>query len=227
MTWLGYVVIGALVFAGIIGFKRGLIREIVSTLFVILTIAAAWFINPYVNEFLKESTPLYQTVHNTCTKFVDSKMDEVSVTAQSELLNTLNLPDFLKNKITESDTAENYRYLAADTFTEYLSEYLAVSVINGLSFGISYLLATILIRVATYALDILARLPVINGANRIAGAAVGLAKGVIYLWIVLLIATVLCSTQLGETILEMVNRDVFLSFVYEKNIFIRIFMNIF
>ena len=205
MTWLGYVVIGALVFAGIIGFKRGLIREIVSTLFVILTIAAAWFINPYV----------------------DSKMDEVSVTAQNELLNTLNLPDFLKNKIAESDTAENYRYLAADTFTEYLSEYLAVSVINGLSFGISYLLATILIRVATYALDILARLPVINGANRIAGAAVGLAKGVIYLWIVLLIATVLCSTQLGETILEMVNRDIFLSFVYEKNIFIRIFMNIF
>ena len=98
--------------------------------------------------------------------------------------------------------------------------------VNGLSYGISFLLATILIRVASYALDILARLPIISGVNRIAGAFVGGAKGLIYLWLALFIVTVLCSTQFGEMILQMVEQDVFLSFIYERNIFIRIFMNI-
>ena len=136
------------------------------------------------------------------------------------------LPDFLKSSIKENNTAETYQYLAVDTFVEYLSGTLAMLAVNGLSYGISFLLATILIRVASYALDILARLPIISGVNRIAGAFVGGAKGLIYLWLALFIVTVLCSTQFGEMILQMVEQDVFLSFIYERNIFIRIFMNI-
>lgn len=229
MTWLGYVVMGGLLFACFRGFKRGFIKEVVAALFVVLSIAVSWFINPYVNDFLKESTPVYTTIQNTCAEFVDSKKEEINAAGQevqTSLLDALALPDFLKSSIKENNTAETYQYLAVDTFVEYLSGTLAMLAVNGLSYGISFLLATILIRVASYALDILARLPIISGVNRIAGAFVGGAKGLIYLWLALFIVTVLCSTQFGEMILQMVEQDVFLSFIYERNIFIRIFMNI-
>ena len=51
LTWLGIVVIAFLVLAGYRGFRRGFVREVVSFFFVFLAIAAAWAINPYVNEF--------------------------------------------------------------------------------------------------------------------------------------------------------------------------------
>ena len=69
----------------------------------------------------------------------------------------------------ENNTARTYTYLAAESFGEYVSGYLAEAVVNGLSFVISYILAALIIRVLTFALDILARLPVIHGVNRIAG----------------------------------------------------------
>lgn len=60
MTWLGIVVAGILLLTAYKGFRRGFIREIVSFFFVFLALAVSWAINPYVNEFFMENTPVYE-----------------------------------------------------------------------------------------------------------------------------------------------------------------------
>lgn len=60
LTWLGIVVIGILLLNGYRGYKRGFVREVVSFFFVFLALAAAWAINPYVNDFFMETTPVYE-----------------------------------------------------------------------------------------------------------------------------------------------------------------------
>lgn len=59
LTWLGIVVAGILLLTAYKGFRRGFIREIVSFFFVFLALAVSWAINPYVNEFFMENTPVY------------------------------------------------------------------------------------------------------------------------------------------------------------------------
>lgn len=229
ITWLGIAATGILVLSGLFGFRRGFVREAVTMFFWVLSIVLVWFMNPYVNNFLKENTPLYEIVQNSTRDYVESKLEgntAMEEQGQSSLLESLGLPTFLTEEIKENNNAAVYQYLAVNTFVDYVSDYLALAAINGVSFLVSLLLATLLIRMLTYALDIIARLPVINGINKSAGALVGIVKGVLFIWIILLVMTIFCNTEVGCRGLELVERDVLLKWLYERNVFVNIFMNI-
>lgn len=229
-TWLGVAVALFLAFSCYIGYRRGFIKEAVSAFCLILSVAAVWMINPYVKQFIRENTPIYESVESYCHDFVEEKTEDVGVMAaeqQKSFINSLGLPDFLTQAIEENNTAEGYRYLAVDNFIDYTAEYLTEMVINGVSFLISFILSTLLIRMLTWALNLIARLPVINGVNRLAGALTGVVKAVAFVWIAFLILTIFCSTKAGEAGLKLIEQDSMLSFLYEKNIFMKIFMSIF
>ena len=232
MSWTlpGLVVLGVILLFGWFGFRRGFVKEIVSAVFIALAIAVVWLINPYVNQFLKENTPLYETVREGAEEYVQEKLGGNTAPGsheQSELIDALGLPEFMTSGLENNNNIEVYRYLTANTFSEYVADYLAVAVTNGVSFLLSFVLATLLIRMVTYALNIIARLPVLNGINRLAGCAVGLAKGLLFVWIALLVITIFCNTEVGRQCLALVEKDSVLSFLYEKDIFIDVFMNIF
>lgn len=230
VTWLGLGMIGILAIFGWFGYRRGFIREVMSMFFVVLSIALVWFINPYVNDFMRDHTPLYAFVQDSSREFVEAQLDgKVSVGQQEQksLIENLGLPAFLTEGLTENNNAAVYEYLAVSTFTDYVSDYIAVAVVNGVSFLLSFLLATLLIRMITYALDIIARLPIINGVNKIAGVLVGTLKGLIFIWIALLILTVFCNTETGRQGLELIEKDHIANFLYERDIFVKIFMSVF
>lgn len=229
-TWMGIAAVGVIFAACIIGYHRGFVKEVVSTFFVILSFVLVWLINPYMNNFLRENTPLYGRIQESCRDFVQSETENengIGEAEQIELVEKMNLPELLKKSIIENNTAEVYRYLAVNTFTDYVSDSVALMVVNGVSFVLSFLATTILIRTVTFALDILSKLPVINGANKVTGAFVGGIKCVVFIWVVLLVITLMCNTEIGKRGMELIQKDVFLNLLYNQNIFVKIFMNIF
>lgn len=230
LTWLGITVLIFLVFACYRGYKRGLIKEVVSLLCVFLSMAIVWFINPYVNEFIRENTSVYETVQESCLQFVQEKEADAQQSAygtQSDIIKSIGLPELLTDGLTQNNTAEVYQYLAVDTFSDYIVKYLAQMAVNGISFLISFVLATLLIKSITWMVDLVAKLPVIKGANKIAGALFGAAKYVIVVWILFLILTILCNTQVGSVCLDAVKQDYILSWLYDHDVLIRIFMDVF
>lgn len=229
-TWLGIAAAVFVAFSCYMGFRRGFVREVVSMFCVVLSIAIVWFINPYVNEFICENTPVYESIQESCRNMVESKEDKdlnPDRTQQNSILESLNLPGFLVDDLEANNTAEMYRYLAVETFTDYVSGYLAKVAVNGISFLVSFVLATILIRMVTWALNLIARLPIIKGANKLAGGVLGAVKAVLFIWVAFLVLTILCNTEIGKTGLEMIEKDVILNWLYERDIFIEVFMSIF
>ena len=230
-TWLGITAV--IIFAGALanGYRRGFVKEVVSTLFVLLSFVIVWVINPYVNDFVRENTHIYEMIQEKSQEFVASAAGESSSSLdqsqQDELVRNMNLPRLLQDGIAENNTGEAYKHMAVSTFGDYVSGYLANVAVNSLSFVISYILATLLIRMITYALNILARLPVIRGINKLAGAGVGGIKCILFLWIAMLILTIFCNTEFGQQGLKLIDDDTILSFLYEHNIFIKAFTGIF
>lgn len=230
LTWLGIAVLVFMVLACYIGYRRGFIKEVVSMFFLLLTVAIVWIINPYINQFVKENTPVYSLIQENCRELISTEAEEKQVIdsdGQKDLIENLSLPDFLKEDLKENNTAAIYKYLSVDSFTDYVAEYIACTVVNGITFLISFAFSTVLIRIATYALDIIAKLPIINGANKAAGAILGLVKCLIFVWLAFLILTILCNTEIGKTGLALIEKDKFLNWIYENNIFVKVFMNIF
>ena len=231
MTWLGIVVAGILLLTAYKGFRRGFIREIVSFFFVFLSLAVSWAINPYVNEFFMENTPVYEKIQESCQSFVESqKKQELTspgTEEQTGFIEGLELPELLQKGLESNNTAEVYTYLAVDSFGEYISEALARMIVNGLSFFVSYLLASVILRLGTWVLNLLAGLPVLKSANKLAGGLVGAVKGVLFVWIAFLVMTILCSTSIGKEALALIEKDAFLNVLYEYDIFVNVFMSIF
>ena len=229
VTWLGIVVLAILILSIWRGYSRGFIKEIVSFFFVFLSLSLAWAINPYINEFLVQKTPIYNTIQETCTNFVQSQGEEKAeyeTDSTGDLIDGLKLPDLLRKNLEENNNAETYAALSVDTMTEYVSGYLARTVINGLSYVLAYILSTIMIRLIVYVLNLIAGLPVLKTANKLTGGAVGFLKGIVFIWIAFLVLTVLCSTEIGKTALELIEKDTLLSALYQYDPLVRIFSKI-
>ena len=216
LTWAGVIAVLFLALACVRGYKRGLIREIVSLICVFLSMSLVWFVNPYVNQFIRETTSVYEKVENSCQEFVEKKYNEQTSSGEGQeaFINEMNLPDLLSNGLSRNNNSDIYQYLAR-------------MAVNGISFLISLLMATILVRSVTWMLNLISRLPVIHGMNKIAGAFLGAAKFLIVIWILFLALTIICNTELGETALQIIKKDYILSYLYDQDILIKIFMNIF
>lgn len=229
-TWLGIVVLALIIFACASGFRRGFVKEIVSAFFMIISFLLVWVINPYVNTFVREYTPVYNIVQSNCQELVmeqTGSQKALDKEEQTQIMEKMELPDILKTSLMENNTAETYRYLAVSTFAEYIADSLAVMIVNGISFLLSFIISAIVIRLLSYILNVLTNLPVINGVNKIAGGAVGGAKCIIFIWIGFLILTLLCDTTIGKQGMTLVEQDTVLNFLYNQNIFVKVFMSIF
>ena len=229
LTWFGIVILLILILFIWMGYRRGFIREIVSFFFVFLSLSLAWAINPYINDFLISETPVYSTIQETCTDFVQKQSSDLEneMESSSQFIDGLNLPEILRKNIEKNNNTENYAELSVNTLTEYVSGYLARTIVNGLSYVLAYILATIGIRIVVYILNLIAGLPILKTANKLTGGLVGFVKGLVFIWILFLILTVLCSTEIGKTSLEMIEKDSLLSVIYQYDPLIQIFTKIF
>ena len=52
-TWLGLAVLVLLAFSMVDGYRHGFVKEVVSALLVLISVALVWLINPYVNQFIR------------------------------------------------------------------------------------------------------------------------------------------------------------------------------
>lgn len=229
-TWLGIAVLALIAAACIMGFRKGFVKEIVSVFFMLISFLLVWAVNPYVNTFVKEYTPVYDIIQDKCQTLVSEQIGNkktLDKEEQNQVMENMELPDLLKNALVENNTAETYRYLAVSTFTEYISDSLAVMAVNGISFLISFVFSAAVIKLLGFILNVLTKLPVINGINKIAGAAVGGIKCIIFIWIAFLVLTLLCNTTLGQQGMALIQQDAFLNFLYSQNVFVKVFMSVF
>ncbi len=238
MTWLGIIVIAFMVLLCFIGYRRGFVREIFSLLYIVLTVILVGIINPYVSDFLKEYTPIYTAVENQCSKTISKQItsgesseetaeDASEESLQTSVIQSLFLPSSVKDDMEDNNTAEGYDYLMVDSFTGYISSYLSNIIVNGISYVVSFIIIYLLLHLLAFAINSVAQLPGLRIINRLGGGLVGLLKGVLVIWIVFLVLTILYNTEIGEQALQMIDRDFVLSFLYENDILIDIVLNIF
>ena len=123
LTWFGIVILLILILFIWMGYRRGFIREIVSFFFVFLSLSLAWAINPYINDFLISETPVYSTIQETCTDFVQKQSSDLEneMESSSQFIDGLNLPEILRKNIEKNNNTENYAELSVNTLTEYVS----------------------------------------------------------------------------------------------------------
>lgn len=188
MNGLTIAVIAILIALVISGYQKGFIKKIVGLVSWAVTLILVVLLAPYVAEFLRENTGLYETFR---TGLMNS---------DAEMLQMLEVIG-MENMAAEF-VAEKLLQLAAAVAT-----FIAASVIvNGVAF----------------ALDLTAKLPLLKGINQFGGAAVGLAEGLLLVWIAFIAIGIFSTSDVGGSLLHMVMESEILTWLFTNNPLMRL-----
>ena len=229
MEWtvVGIITLGILVIGMINGWRRGLVKEVISLIFAILVFALVWVINPYVQSFIRDSTGIRDLVHKNCETFVQSVVPEEGITVgQENIVELLPLPQFIKNELNQMNTDQTYELLDVSGTADYVTAYLTEKIFAGICFIISLILASIIIKILEILLEMIMKLPGLHAANHLLGALLGGVRGLLVVWLIMLVLTLLCRTRIGAAALDMIKGDRILSVLYESNPSAKMFLSI-
>lgn len=197
-----------------IGLKRGLVKTVFSLFSTIVVILVGTVISPIISNELRNNDKVVDKVSSNIEIAIRNYGENNEVGGKS------GYDAFLKNlgskklssKISESKDKGNNR------FDKMLSKSLTGIVINSGTFIIVYLGLRIILIFIGNALNIVSRLPVLNELNRLGGAAVGLAKGLVIVWLIFVVMLVFVNQPFVQEGLRQINESKFLSLIFKYNI---------
>ena len=219
------IILGLSVF---VGYKKGLVKITASLLTTVIIIILVSLLTPYVSKWIRKTTSLEKNMQEKVVSMLvpeeeaelDEKIEEnqLSRNEQIAILEKAPLPQMFRQMLVENNNNEVYQLLGVQTFAEYVGSYLAKLVADIIAFLIVFVVVTVVVRIAMKMLGILNKLPVIGGVHRLAGALVGVGIGIVIVWILFIVVTLLYDTTFGKMCFETIESTPILRKLYDSNI---------
>ncbi len=226
MNWLAIVVLVILAGYALNGHRRGFIRTVFTLFSTIIALILTSWVSPVISKELQKNEKVMGFVTEKVEKVITFSEVGNKITDQVNFINKLPMPAIMKHTLIENNTKDVYTAMAVDNFKDYISNSVARIIINAVVFLVIVLFITIGLALLCETLDIISKLPLINGLNKTAGLLAGLLHGIVVVWIGCIFLTILSSTQWGESIFELINSSAFLSTVYNNNLLLKFIMNL-
>lgn len=229
MNWLLILVVGILLTFAILGYRKGLIKMIISVASMIITFILVTTFAPRVGSALKE-TDLYLNVHEKTYEAIADKLDDEINSDEifsdmtelnekgTEIIEKLGLPESISEAVIDKiDFTENI-----NTGIEGLINTIAVNltdyIVDAAIFVISFIIVLLIVKIVFAAINLISYLPIIHGINKFAGLLLGIVEGIGVVWVIFIAVTVLGGTELNGEMFALINSSEILSFLYNNNI---------
>jgi len=223
MNWLFWAVVVFIAYHVIDGLRRGFIRKAVSAVSLIVTLVLVTYLTPQITNFIQEKTSLHKNLQQKCSEmFLNNEYNENVKTDQVLMIENMDLPENIKEMLLENNNTESYDVLEVSGFHDYVGAYLAKLIINALAYLLSFVIVWTAIRAILIAMDVVTKLPILHGINKLLGGGLGLVYGVVLVWIVFLLVTILCNGELGRQFFALISDNQFLLFLYNQNVIMKI-----
>ena len=296
MNILTIVVLAVFLLSAVNGLRKGLVKKLAGIVALLISSLLVSIALPYVTDFLKTQTPVYEYIVKQCETVVgkqaaasiikknkqgngreqilelvdqyggqygidrsvaenlsDAQLWEIagnylqsyisqSLQAnsssqdggssgnlltmtrveQTEMIQNLPIPEFLKNLMLNYNNSEGYRKLNVNNFTGYTVQFFANVMLNIVAFIVTLVVVQLIIWTIMTALNIFSRLPIIHLINQLGGLIVGMLQGLFAVWMLFLVIAIFSGTEIGMMLMNMIVQSPILKPVYESNMFLKI-----
>ncbi len=228
--WLSVLVASYLIGMMLYGHYRGFLHLLVSIAALVLSLFVVRLAVPQAARYVRENTQAYQWVQDKMLERAGMQdltaVGEIHPAEQRAVIEGSKLPEAIKKMLIENNNEEVYQLLQVNQFIDYVSAYLADHIIHSLIFAIVFLCAFLGMRMLTRMLNLIVKLPVLYGLNKMAGAVLGLLQGLAYFWIACLILNLFIGTEWGGYLMDTIEASPWISFLYHNNLLARMAMGI-
>lgn len=201
-----------------LGYRKGLVKVAFSIVSFILALILAFILFKPVSTLIINTTSIDDNLKQTIYENLASK--DLSI-ENAEELKEQNIPQSVIDDITEyiQEAGEQTQ----DEVALFVSEQLTTTIINIGVALIVFILAKIILFFVKALADLIAKLPILKQLNKTGGVIYGVLKGLIIIYIVLAIITLITPVFNNQAILEAINSSFIGKFMYNNNILLNIF----
>lgn len=203
MNWLLIVVICIIAWNAVRGYTRGLLRIVYSLAACILMLTASSMAAPYVRDNILSQTGIESVIYSNIEKQI--AVQGQKATGDFDMANIL---------------------LQQSGAYDSISVQLTNAIMTGLSFFIVIFLLGIVEYFVRRLIRKIERVPVISTVNRVAGFGVGFIKGIVIVWLLLALISLLATSEAGQAMTVYINDSLMLKYLYENNPVIKLIENI-
>ena len=203
MNWLLIVVICIIAWNAVRGYTRGLLRIVYSLAACILMLTASSMAAPYVRDNILSQTGIESVIYSNIEKQI--AVHGQKATGDFDMANIL---------------------LQQSGAYDSISTQLTNAIMTGLSFFIVIFLLGIVEYFGRRLIRKIERVPVISTVNRVAGFGVGFIKGIVIVWLLLALISLLVTSEAGQAMTVYINDSMMLKYLYENNPIIKLIENI-
>ena len=199
MNLLEIIVIITMALCVIIGYCRGFLKTVYSIAAWIFILVCVSLITPHLTNFLEEHTGLKDSIQEKCADYMESISDSEE------------LP--IGGLLTESGVYDE------------LAGQMAPFIIEGISFFVVMLIISIVTFSVSHMMNFVSKIPLIQGPDKILGAAFGSLKGLVFVWLLLYIISVSAASELGAKYMGYIKDSPLLTFLFDHNILVEMILN--
>ena len=232
MTFLPYILdILALVLVvgtAVQAYRKGFVRAALNFLPMVAALAATRFLTPTVSELLRK-TPFFDALTNTVGNglHLENAIGDAAMQTQTEIIESMHLPDFLKESLVENNNPVIYHLLDVESLQSYIAGFLANICINIISVLLVFVVVWLAVKFVLKTLNLISKLPVLNFFNRACGFLVGLLKGLCVAWLICFVLTFFQCNSAFDFFFDALNLTHVALPLYENNILMYFILTIF
>lgn len=222
------IVLSVILGCGIAAWRKGFIRAAFGFLPMLAALIGTKTVSPYVSRFLR-GTPLFSFLTDSIQESMglDEMIRQNAMQTQTEFIEGMHLPSFLKEALLENNNPVIYQLLDVGKLQEYIAGFLANTCINILSIMLAFLLIYVSVTIVLNALHLFSKLPVLSFFNHMMGFLIGGAKGLVFVWLGLAVLTFLQCHTGSENIFTVVDATFITKILYEQNLLQELMLMIF
>ena len=230
MNKLLLVVAAIFIISIIVGYVRGFLKIALSLGITIASILLVGAITPHISGWIQESTSIGEKVQSKLTSMFEvpegmsvEELSTVEIPREQQIsaIEGANLPKMIQEMLLENNDHEVYEALGVTNFIDYIGAYVTKLIADIIAFLVAWVLVTIIARVLMGVIGIIGKIPVIGGVNKLAGAAVGAGIGLIVVWILFILVTLLYSTTVGQACMTDIAASQILTKLYDGNVLMK------
>ena len=174
VNWVVIIVIFLFAWLMIKGYKKGFLRIVIGFAGTVAVMLATLIIAPGVSKSLINNSNIYSDI--------ESKVSEAFIN-KAENTEDLVIPEFLKDEALSDAGSAIYQMTVSTVIDQYIAPYMARLIVKAGTFIFISVTLSLLLQVVLKTSDMVVKLPVLKGVNRILGMAAGGLEALIIVWV--------------------------------------------
>lgn len=211
------ILIALIALSTFLGYKKGLIGVAFKILSFIIAIVITLILYRPIANYIVNNTSISQTIENTIVE----KLGTAEVKDGKIEKENTDLPNVIVNYINEQITSTVNS--TKDTVVKTVAKELTIQSINLIVMVAIFIITRLLLLFAKAVLEAVSELPIIKQFNEAGGIIYGIARGILLIYIILAIISLILPMIDKTGILNLINSSILTKILYNNNLILMIF----